>query len=158
MLHTHDTHDTSLPQRRNSEQERGRQAWEFISEIKHVQNETLEKEYRTLTRRLNTMIQINGLGQTLGYLKAKGRNDSRRAPYLLLKHLTEWMRAPDHFAIENRTAMDEGHDGLLRWITDPGTGSTDYRRATTECLAFGLWLRRFAEGELKEPDDNEEQL
>ncbi len=150
------TNETHVPQRRNSEQKRGKQAWENIREIKQRQNDTLEKEYRSLTRRLNTMIQINGLGQTLGFLKAKGKSDSNKAPHLLLKHLTEWMRDPDHFAIENRTAMDEGHDGLLRWITDQGTGSADYRRATTECLAFGLWLRRFAEGELKEPDDEEE--
>ncbi len=150
-----DRNETPLPQRRNSEQERGRQAWEHIREIKQRQNDSLEKEYRTLTRRLSTMIQGNGLGQTLGYLKAKGKNDSNKAPYLLLKHLTEWMRAPGHFAIENRAAIDEGHDGLLRWITDQGTSSVDYRRATSECQAFGLWLRRFAEAELKEPDDEE---
>jgi CRISPR-associated protein Cmr5 len=153
-----DTHETRLPQRRNSEQERGRQAWENIYEIKQRHNDVLEKEYRSLVRRLNTMIRINGLGQTLGFLKAKGKNDSNRAQHLLLKHLTEWMRVPQHFATENRAALDKGHDGLLRWITDEGTDSTDYRRATTECLAFGIWLRRFAEGELKEPDDEEEQL
>lgn len=48
--------ETHLPQRRNSEQERGRQAWENIREIKQRQNDTLEKEYRSLARRLNTMI------------------------------------------------------------------------------------------------------
>ena len=52
--------------------------------------------------------------------------------------------------------MRAGYDGLLRWITDPGTSSDDYRRATTERLAFGVWLRRFAEGELKEPEAGEE--
>jgi len=151
------TNEMRLPQRRNSEQERGRQAWEDIREIQQRHNDTLEKEYRSLTRRLNTMIQINGLGQTLGYLKAKGKNDSNKAQYLLLKHLTEWMRIPHHFATENRAVLEQGHDGLLRWITDEGTDSTDYRRATTECLAFGIWLRRFAEGELKEPDHEEQQ-
>ncbi|MBV9257668.1 MAG: type III-B CRISPR module-associated protein Cmr5 [Ktedonobacteraceae bacterium] len=151
------TNGVPAPQRRNSEQERGRQAWENIREIKQRHNDTLEKEYRSLTRRLNTMIQINGLGQTLGFLKAKGKNDSNRAQHLLLKHLTEWMRVPSHFAAENRAAIDEGDDGLLRWITDEGTDSEDYRRATVECLAFSLWLRRFAEGELQGTDDEEEQ-
>ena len=46
--------------------------------------------------------------------------------------------------------MESGHDGLQRWITDEQTSSVDYRRATTECLAFGGWLRRFAEAELQE--------
>lgn len=159
MTNTNETHP---PQRRNSEQERGRQAWENIREIKQRHNNSLEKEYRSLVRRLNTMIQINGLGQTLGFLKAKGKNDSNRAQHLLLKHLTEWMRVPQHFATENREAIDKGYDGLLHWITDEGTDSTDYRRATTECLAFGIWLRRFAEGELseedvKEPDEEEQR-
>ena len=93
------------------------------------------------------MIQINGLGQTLGFLKAKGKPG--KAHYYLLKHLTEWMQVPEHFKAANSEIMKNGHDGLLRWVIDEGTSSADYRRATTECMAFGTWLRRFAEAELK---------
>ena len=142
-------------QRQNSEQERGRQAWKNIHEIKSADNsneKNLEKEYRSLARGLNAMIQINGLGQTLGFFKAKGKQDAKKAHYLLLKHLTEWMRDPHHFKAVNIEVMKNGHDGLLQWVTDEATSSADYRRATTECLAFGTWLRRFAEAELKEPD------
>jgi CRISPR-associated protein Cmr5 len=138
--------------RQNIEQERGRQSWEDVREIKGKKNDTLEKEYRSLARGLNAMIQINGLGQTLGFLKAKGKGDASKAHYLLLKHLTGWMRNPKHFAATNIEVMNDGDDGLLRWVTDEGTSSSDYRRATTECLAFGTWLRRFAEAELKEPE------
>jgi CRISPR-associated protein Cmr5 len=139
--------------RQNTEQERGRQAWLNIREIKDKDKsneKTLEKEYRSLARGLNAMIQINGLGQTLGFLKAKGKGDTNKAHYLLLNHLTTWMQS--HFKAENIKVMNSGHDGLLRWVTDEATSSADYRRATTECLAFGAWLRRFAEAELKEPD------
>ncbi len=142
------------PQHQNTEQKRGAMAWKDIQEIKGKSNETLEKEYRSLARGLNAMIQINGLGQTLGFLKAKGKGDDTKAHYLLLKHLTAWMQ--DHFTAKNIIVMKSGHDGLLRWVTDEGTSSADYRRATTECLAFGVWLRRFAEGELKEPESGEE--
>jgi CRISPR-associated protein Cmr5 len=114
----------------------------------------LSKEYRSLARGLNAMIQINGLGQTLGFLKAKGKGDANKAHYLLLEHLTAWMK--DHFAAKNASVIQSGHDGLLRWVVDDGTSSDDYRRATTECLAFGVWLRRFAEAELKEPESGEE--
>ena len=140
---------TERRQRQNSEQERGRQAWANIRDIKKVQNDTLEKEYRSLARGLNAMIQINGLGQTLGFLKAKGKQDAKKAHYLLLKHLTEWMQDPHHFKAVNIEVMKNGHDGLLQWVTDEATNSADYRRATTECLAFGVWLRRFAEAELQ---------
>jgi len=138
------------PHRQNSEQERARQAWAAVREVKdkdRSRDRTLEKEYRSLARGLNALLQSNGLGQTLGFLKARGRRDN--AHYLLLKHLTMWMQEPRHFAASNSAVMSGGDDGLLRWIVDEQTSSSDYRRATTECLAFGSWLRRFAEGELR---------
>ena len=151
------TGQTETQSRRNIEQKRGAQAWKDVQNIKEKDksdDKKLEKEYRSLSRGLNAMIQINGLGQTLGFLKAKGKGDSNKAHYLLLKHLTDWMQA--HFAASNLSTMQNGHDGLLRWVVDEGTSSADYRRATTECLAFGVWLRRFAEAELKEPESGEE--
>lgn len=150
------------PKRQNSEQKRGKQAWDDIRDIKQrdtSSDKKLEKEYRALARSLNAMIQINGLGQTLGFLKAKstskGRVDEKKPHYFLLLHLTNWMQDAEHFKAANSAAMKSGYDGLLRWITDPGTSNDDYRRATTECLAFGAWLRRFAEAELQEPEAGE---
>jgi CRISPR-associated protein Cmr5 len=145
--------------RQNSEQKRGQQAWENIKYVKEQDKSNekkLEKEYRSLARGLNAMIQINGLGQTLGFLKAKGKNDEKKPHYLLLMHLTNWMQSADHFKATNSAVMQTGYDGLLRWVLDPDTSSDDYRRATTECLAFGVWLRRFAEAELQEPEAGEE--
>src|SRR6266550_3721692 len=154
-----DPNEQSISKRQNSEQKRGRQAWQNIQRIKELDGSTdkkLEKEYRSLARGLNAMIQINGLGQTLGFFKAKGKNDEKKPHYQLLLHLTEWMRDPEHFKASNSNVMRTGYDGLLRWVTDPGTSSDDYRRATTECLAFGVWLRRFAEGELEESEPEPE--
>ncbi len=138
--------------RQNMEQERGRIAWDNVREVVSRQNKTLQKEYRSLARGLNAMIQINGLGQTLGFLKAKGKSDKDKAHYLLLQDLTNWMKDSQHFSAANSNVMRHTHDGLLKWVVDPGTSSTDYRRATTECLAFGNWLRRFAEAELEGED------
>jgi CRISPR-associated protein Cmr5 len=145
--------------RQNSEQKRGKQAWDNIKYVKDQDKSNekkLEKEYRSLARGLNAMIQINGLGQTLGFLKAKGKGDEKKPHYLLLMHLTNWMQEADHFKAANSVVMQGGYDGLLRWVVDPETSSDDYRRATTECLAFGVWLRRFAEAELQEPEAGEE--
>jgi CRISPR-associated protein Cmr5 len=107
------------------------------------------------------MIQINGLGQSLGFLKAKGKVkvedgvQKRNAHFYLLGHLTHWMH--EHFDTSIIDATSTENDGLLRWVTNRAS-NTDYRRATTECLAFGSWLRRFAEAELKEPDAGTEQI
>ncbi|HYT43192.1 MAG TPA: type III-B CRISPR module-associated protein Cmr5, partial [Methylomirabilota bacterium] len=164
--------------RQNIEQRRGNQAWRAVLEIKNFSEgvkkllgieqdekqkknyekqlkeyDKLQKEYRSLARGLNAMIQINGLGQTLGFFNAKGKQDNQKAHFHLLKHLTQWMR--DNFKASNIQVMNEGHDGLLKWITYYDTTSADYRRATTECLAFGNWLSRFAEAELKDPETSD---
>jgi len=138
--------------RQNLEQERGRIAWDNVRSIVAKQNKTLQKEYRSLARGLNAMIQINGLGQTLGFLKAKGKSDKDKAHYLLLEDLTNWMKVEEHFHPTNASAMQNASDGLLKWVVDADTSSADYRRATAECLAFGNWLRRFAEAELEGED------
>ncbi len=143
--------------RQNIEQERGRVAWQDVIEVKKQPSAQLKKEYRALARGLNAMIQINGLGQTLGFLNAKGKQDRDKPHSYLLRHLTAWMGGEDqsghaHFAAPNRDVIT-GNDGLLRWVTHEATSSADYRRATTECLAFGTWLSRFAEAEL-EGDEN----
>src|SRR5258708_30819099 len=135
--------------RQNMEQERGRIAWKNVQSIVTKQYKTLQKEYRSLARGLNAMIQINGLGQTLGFLKAKGKSDKDKEHYVLLQDLTDWMKDEQHFSSANGDVMQYTHDGLLKWVVDAGTSSADYRRATAECLAFGNWLRRFAEAELE---------
>lgn len=141
--------------RQNVEQERGKQAWEDVREIKNLEDEDREKKYRALARGLNAMIQINGLGQTLGFMYAKGSKDWREKRkknehFYLLRHLTHWMHRHFNTAIADST--DAKIDGFLDWITRTAT-SADYRRATTEVLAFGTWLSRFAEAELKEPEN-----
>ncbi len=137
--------------RQNIEQQRGKQAWDDILEMKKLGDKE-QKEYRSWARGLNAMIQINGLGPTLGFLKAKGQG-KKNAYFYLLGHLTHWMHS--HFDQAIADSNGNENDGLLRWITNTAS-SADYRRATTECLAYGNWLRRFAEAELKEPDAGEE--
>ena len=138
------------PRRQTIEQERGKEAWKDIQEVKSIKG--MAKDYRPIARGLNAMIQINGLGQTLGFFYAKskkdnGQPDSEKAHYRILNHLTNWMRGP-FTPTANKIAG--GYGGLLFWAIDELTTSADYRRATTECLAFGLWLSRFAEAELSD--------
>ena len=82
--------------RQNTEQERGGQAWKNVKAIQQ-KDKTLQKEYRSLARGINAMIQINGLGQPLGFPKAKGKGGTNKAHFLLLQHLSECMRNPNHW-------------------------------------------------------------
>jgi CRISPR-associated protein Cmr5 len=130
-------------QRRTIEQHRGERAWRDVNEAKERLGEK-QKEYRSLARGLNAMIQMNGLGQALAFLKAKGKgeqnNQATQTPHgLLFVHVSNWV------------GKQMGYQGtsLLEWIVAPTTSREAYRRATAESLAFGNWLRRFAEAELK---------
>jgi len=138
-----------VTRRQNSEQQRAKAAWENIQNVKGLTPKE-QKEYRSLARGLNAMIQINGLGQTLGFLHAKGgakkQENKENAHYYLLSHLTNWMHF--HFSEAIAEVTEGENKGLLKWIQETAS-SSDYRRATTECLAFGGWLSRFAEAELK---------
>ena len=142
-----------VPRRQTVEQQRGQEAWSCIKHIKKLEKKE-QQEYRSLARGLNAMIQINGLGQTLGFLRAKGKDKDdkgqpkKNAYYALLEHLTHWMH--DHFTMEIVDIRDGNNYGLLEWVLKETASSSDYRRATTECLAFGRWLSRFAEAELSE--------
>ena len=127
----------SQGRRQTIEQERGRISWADVQLVKNKKDKKMEQEYRSIARGLNAMIQINGLGQTLGFLKAKSKNDEKKPHYLLLMHLTGWMQSEEHFKAPNREIIKQGYDGLLKWVTHEDTTSADYRRATTECLAFG---------------------
>src|SRR2546426_842993 len=108
-------------QERIQEQERGRAAWRYVNGIKEESkdrkdNGLLEKEYRSRVRSLNSMIQINGLGSTLGFLKAKSnememqeKNEPPNAPYLLLEHLTMWM-SEQNFIHASNTFNEDADD------------------------------------------------
>ncbi|EFH90030.1 type III-B CRISPR module-associated protein Cmr5 [Ktedonobacter racemifer] len=145
---------TQQPTRRQTiEQRRARQAWENVKFIKD-QGTDLSKKYRSLARGLNAMIQINGLGQTLAFLCAKAKCEKKEngeikcnEHHYLSLHITRWMK--DHFKAHNKDAIKDIKEGLRDWVIDEGTSASDYRRATTECLAFGTWLSRFAEAELE---------
>ncbi len=132
--------------RRTIEQKRGERAWEYIGGEQGVirQQANYQKEYRSLARGLNAMIQINGLGQTLAFLKAKGNKKENGQPVQnphrqLFEQLSRWIS--DQMQLQ-------GQSDLLTWIIRDAS-TTQYRRATTEALAFGTWLRRFAEAELE---------
>ncbi|MFZ4657659.1 MAG: type III-B CRISPR module-associated protein Cmr5 [Caldilineaceae bacterium] len=122
-----------LPQQQKTEQARATAAWSGIDEIENSYSSE-KKKYGTLARKLPAMIQSNGLGQTLAFLRAKGGKKSKDAHNLIADHLGHW--------VKNQLKTNHDQD-LLTWIIQQS--SDDYRRATTESIAFAIWLRRFAE-------------
>jgi CRISPR-associated protein Cmr5 len=84
-------------------------------------------EFGDQAKKLPMRILTSGLGQSLAFLRAKGK-----APELVTA-LTEWMQ--DYQPGKPRD--------LLERITQ---GDSDFQRlATSECLAYLEWLVRFAD-------------
>lgn len=129
-----------MPARQTTEQERAQSAW---ANVENIAGKSYNKVYGSQARGLPAMIQTNGLGQTLAFLKAKGKNEDN-AYKALYSHLSQWT-----FARLTGGAADQPLSGgrttgdLLEYLIH--RDSAVYRRATSEALAYALWLRRFAE-------------
>ncbi len=111
---------------RDLDRRRAEAAWKDIQGI----NAT-DKEYGSLAREMPTLIQVNGLAQTLAFLKAKNKTHHQK----MFQHLSDWVCQQlglQGDLLESVLAMD----------------SQLYRRATAESLAFLQWLKRFAEAKL----------
>jgi len=115
---------------RTIEQRRAERAWQNVRDVREKQ-----REYLALARSAPADIQTNGLAQTLAFWRAKNEPHHRD----LYGHVSAWV-------------MEQlRHPGqeLLEWITDSNTTSDQYRQATVEAMAFLVWIKRFAEAELK---------
>jgi len=110
-------------------------------------NSKKQKEYKSYTRKIPTMILSNGLGQTLAFIKAK--SEKGNAYDLIYKQLTEYMKS-DHTA---RIKMPQEKNDLVEWAIS--CDSATYRYITQEILAFLNWLKRFAEGLIEAEEEGE---
>ncbi len=126
------------------EQQRAASAWTMIET---VTGEKLQKKYGTLARKLPTMIQMNGLGSTLAFLKSKYKKDEGHQ--YIFDHLSNWVAAyvdsktPQDFDRLVERATKEKQRDLLDIVRKEDMDV--YRRATTEAIAYGIWLKRYVE-------------
>ena len=97
-----------------------------------------EGVYGAWARRTPTMVMSAGLGQTLAFLRAKGKGVGWSEHQLLYNHLSSWV-----------VTRLLGNTGDLLDVVRRNSSDV-YRQATAEVLAFLGWLKRFAEAELPE--------
>lgn len=116
------------------QQERAASAWENVQDIA---GRPFKKDYGSLVRGFAAMIQGNGLGPALAFLKAKGKGQDDKAHTRLFNHISGW----------TLPRLGDGNNGrdLLEALLS--CNSTEYRIATAEALAYVNWLKRFAEAQ-----------
>jgi CRISPR-associated protein Cmr5 len=124
-----------MSQQKTLEQKRAKQAWDDVRSVKEKSYE-FQSDYATIALRASSLIQSSGLGQTLAFLKAKGKGQKENAHEVLFKHLSGWV-----------TGQFGWSKDLLREILE--RDSADYRRATAEALAYLNWHKRFVEAYLE---------
>lgn len=115
-----------MSQQQTLQQKRASHAWHAVEE---VDKKSYKKDYGSLVRGLPAMIQTDGLAHTLAFLKAKGK-DHHVSAY---GTISRWVLGE----------LGKGQGDLLEHLLNCST--IDYRRATSEALAYLQWLKRFVE-------------
>ena len=133
------------PKKPTIEQLRARHAWAVVANVKRRSNDEQQGFARDV-KRLPVRIHTAGLGQAIGFLRAKSSGNDYRT--LLLTKLGEWL-------LLNRNLFRDGpqsvqSDSLLRAIVDGNSESL--MRATDEAMRYLQWLSRFCEAEIKSDD------
>lgn len=114
------------------QQRRAVHAWDCIERVP----ESIQKKYGQLVRGLPSLVQSDGLGQTLAFLKAKDKNKGNSEHIVAYQHVSDWIRKEFDISYGNG-------ETLLEWLLKQETPM--YRRASAEVLAYLSWLKRFAE-------------
>lgn len=121
---------------RNLGRRRAQKAWDWVKQAKN-----LGEGYATLARKLPSMLQVSGLGQTLAYLYGKGYEGGRanlgKAEGRLLDQLGGYL--------QETQKRPQGGDPMETLLS---LTPAEYRASTREIAAVVEWLKRFAEGQL----------
>jgi len=125
----------------NIEHERAKEAWGCINYVKSKEEDKFKKEYRSVVMKAPTMIIINGLGQTLAFLKSKGKNDKSKPEEKLYRDIENWLN--------KRVQWTANVELIEKVISLP---NDKFRYATAETLSFLSWMRRFADAVLPKED------
>lgn len=137
---------------------RARRAWGWVDEAEQGKGKPFKDRYGTLARKLPSLLQVSGLGQTLAFLFSRGAAKKDNADWLLFVQLAEHLRErfPGPKAKENVNKAKENVDKVMENVAFMRLvmeySPTDYRSATREAAAVAEWLKRFAEGRLGTED------
>lgn len=110
--------------------------------------EERSSEYKSYAKRIPTMIKTNGLAETFAFVFSKISNKKSESGYaykLLYEQITIWFK--EESGVLPLPDLKKEED-LIKEIIK--LDSPTYRAATKEVLSLFNWLRRFAEGLIKE--------
>lgn len=124
---------------------RARQALEDVTEAAEAGDNVADK-YGSYVKNLPALIQTNGLGTAMAFVKSKGTGSGTDATAyaLLYQHVSGWLQAETNEHL--LAGADTDSDDLVAQLVS--LESTPYRMATRETYTYLHWLRRLADGTL----------
>lgn len=122
---------SNLGQQQTLEQQRAAAAWRAVQSVPDSNG----KEFKSVATSLPADIQANGLGQTMAFLEAKGKDEHKA----LFKAVTGWVR--------HRLSIADSN--FMEWLMTKAS-TEQYRHATSEAIALAIWIKRFTEARFKE--------
>lgn len=129
-------------------QKRAADAYHKVDEITtQAQYQNIQKKYGSLARGISAMIQVNGLGPSLAFLRAKSKGETNNGYAVLYGHINSWLTAQVLPGTQHQPA------DFLQWVV--GQSTAVYHIATQEALEYCVWLKRFAEAAGLASDDNQ---
>ena len=127
-----------MSQLQRLEQKRAAEAWSCVQYVnEEIDNPKFKKEYRSTVMKLPSLILTNGLGQTLAFLKSKGKENDSNPEEKVYKDIQGWLTKPN---VVNWGRVT--HEELIERIM--AIDSNKYRFITIESLSFLNWLKKFA--------------
>jgi len=133
------------------EQIRSKYAFEKIKEVK---GSNFEKEFSSLISKLASLILTNGLGNTLAFLFAKGKDQHLRAIYIL----SDWLINQSPLGSKklqdlNAKNVKEKAQSILENLVLKASVE-EYMFYTEESLRLINWLRRYSDAMLEKEENN----
>lgn len=151
-----------------TEQDRARWAWKCVEEITR-QDKKIKERYGTLARKLPSLLQVSGMGQTLAFIYAQARGEGAKGlthttrdpkgDSFLLHHLRGYLldvlppagpTSPGGSAgqgVNKGPATLDGPD-IMAVLTS--LSPQEYQQLSWELMAGAGWLKRMAQGALGE--------
>jgi len=128
------------------EQERSNYAFKCVSKIK---GEPFEKDASSLISKIGTLILTNGLGNTLAFLFAKGKDHHLEVIVII----SNWLFRQEEPGFKRDNVKVRIEEIMKKLVLDATV--EQYMYYTEETLRLVNWLRRFSDAMLESGGKNE---
>ena len=129
------------------EQERSNYAFECVSKIK---GKPFEKDASSLISKFGTLILTNGLGNTLAFLFAKGKDHHLEVIVII----SNWLFRQEEPGFKRDNVKVRIEEIMKKLVLDATV--EQYMYYTEETLRLVNWLRRFSDAMLESGGENEQ--